>query len=185
MRRLIVSFLAAGLLAVAGCGGGDGESGKVAPDRYASSVCASIATWQTALTSASTVLAQRTSRTRDLKTVRRQFISFFDGALTQTDRMVAAVAEVGVPDVEQGDTVAAALLRDLRRFRPILVEARDKARKLPLDDATSFATRAQSLGTRFQIEANGLATEFQALDEKYSTPELRQAADDDATCRNL
>jgi len=66
-----------------------------------------------------------------------------------------------------------------------LVDAKAKATRLPLDDETAFATRAQSLGTRFQIEANGLATEFQALDEKYATPELKQAADDDPTCRNL
>jgi hypothetical protein len=56
---------------------------------------------------------------------------------------------------------------------------------LPVDDEMGFALQAQRLGTRFQIEVNGLATMFQALDEAVGAPDLLRAADEDATCRNL
>jgi hypothetical protein len=74
---------------------------------------------------------------------------------------------------------------EVRKFRPILVDARTAARRLPVDDEVGFATQAQRLGTRFQIEANGLATMFQALDERYDAAELLRAADADATCSSL
>jgi hypothetical protein len=183
MRRTIVTLAAAALLgAVAGCGG---DSNKVELDRYVSSVCNSLNTWREQLTSGSAVLAQTTSATDDLRDVRRQFVSFYDGAIDVTDEMILAVEQAGIPDLDNGEDVAAALQEDVRRFRPILVDARRAARRLPVDDEMGFALQAQRLGTRFQIEVNGLATMFQALDEAVGAPDLLRAADEDATCRNL
>ncbi len=65
------------------------------------------------------------------------------------------------------------------------MDARKAARQLPVGDPTGFALQAQRLGSRFQIEINGLATMFQALDEKYGAPDLVAAADADASCRAL
>jgi hypothetical protein len=185
VRRLIVTLtLAATLVTAAGCGGG-GNGDAVEVGLYASSVCNALTTWREQLTSASTILAQRTSTTEDLRDVRRQFVAFYDGAVDVTDEMLAAVAEAGVPDVDNGEEVAAGLQKELRRFRPILVRARNSARKLPVDDEPAFAIQAQRLGTQFLIEANALATMFQALDEQFGAPELRRAADEDAACRAL
>jgi hypothetical protein len=184
MRRSIVTVaVVSALVALAGCGGGD--SGKVEVGQYASSVCTALSTWREKLTQASTVLAQKTSTINDLREVRRQFVQFYGGAIVITDDMITAVRDAGVPDISNGENVATGLQREVRRFRPIIVDARNAARRLPVDDEAGFALQAQRLGTRFQIEVNGLATMFQALDEKYGAPELLRAADADATCRSL
>jgi hypothetical protein len=184
VRRLLATLALVGaLVALAGCGSGDSD--KVEVGLYVSNVCTSLRSWREQLEQASAVLAQRTSTMDDLSAVRRQFVQFFAGAIGVTDEMIAAVEDAGVPDLENGEAIAAGLQGEVRKFRPILVDARTAARRLPVDDEVGFATQAQRLGTRFQIEANGLATMFQALDERYDAAELLRAADADATCSSL
>jgi hypothetical protein len=185
-RRWAAAALAASLcLLAAGCGGGGGGASKVEAAKYANDVCGAVETWQQQLTSASTLLAQRTSETDDLKQVRTQFVSFFNGAIKTTDEMLAAVDAAGVPDLDKGEKLSAALRAELAKFRPILVEARDKAKRLPVHDESLFASQAQSIGTRFQIEAAGLARLFDVVSEQYDSPELTRAAQESAVCRNL
>ncbi len=190
MRRSIVALaVVAALVALAGCGGGGGSSAdddtSVDVAQYANSVCKALTSWRDQLTHASGVLVQRTNSIDDLREVRRQFVRFYNGAIVVTDDMLVAVGNAGVPDIENGERVATGVHGEVRRFRPIIVDARNAARKLPVDSEARFATQAQRLGTRFQIELNGLATMFQAIDERYGAPDLVQAADADAVCRKL
>ncbi len=184
MRRLTVSLLAATcLLAVAACGGGGTNAVDAA--LYTGAVCRTLNTWQQHLESASAVLAQTTNTATSLKDVRTQFVTFFGGAIDETDSMLVEVEEVGVPDVNDGEKVAASLLASLRRFRPILIEARAKARRLPLGDESVFAPRAQQLGNPFGLERAKLATLWETLGKRYDAPELTHAADADAACQDL
>lgn len=185
--RLTASVLTAGcVLALSGCGGG-GESDTTAVDAefYAGSVCTALSSWKQQLESASAVLAQRTSTAKSLKSVRTQFVTFFGGAIDETDDMLAEVEDVGVPDVNDGDKVAAALLRELRLFRPILVTAKAKAQRLPVGNERQFTVQTQGLGTAFQFEVGKLATLFETIGSRYSAPELTTAANADAACREL
>jgi len=177
---------AASLALLAGCGGGGGGgSGTVSVDTYANDVCTALTTWQRSITDASTNLAQKTSQENSLPKVKTLFVTFFDGAIGQTDTMLAAVKDAGVPDLDNGDEVVKAMDGEIGVFRPILVEARTKARNLNTTDESLFAPQAQALGTRFLTELNRLPTLFDAIDEKVGAPDLVEAATADSTCREL
>lgn len=184
MRRLTVSLLVAGcVIAAAGCGGGGTKT--VGADAYAGSVCKALGTWQQHLGEASAILAQKTNTATSLRRVRAQFVAFFGGAIVETDKMLAAVADAGVPDVNDGDKVATGMVQALRRFRPILVAARAKARRLPVGNEERFTTKAQTLGATFRAEAADLGAIWETLGKRYSAPELARAANADAACTRL
>ena len=77
------------------------------------------------------------------------------------------------------------MLRELGTFRPILVEARGRARRLPVDQPARFTKLAQTLGAGFRIETTKLETVFDLLGTRYKAPELTRAANADANCREL
>jgi hypothetical protein len=189
VRVLVVSLLAAGcVLALSACGGGSGgttTTKAVDAGVYTGSVCATIATWQQHLGSASTMLGRRTNTAKSLRYVRTQFVAFYTGAIGETDKMLAAVGGAGVPDVNQGDRVAKRLLQSLRRFRQILVAARVNARALPVGDEQKFTIKAQSLGVPFEFERVKLETLWDDLGKRYAAPELARAASADPSCRSL
>ena len=197
MRLTIASLLAAGcVLALAACGGGSSNSvttttttaavpGKVAVGIYAGSVCAALSSWLDNLANASNVFATSTSAENDLQKVRAQFVTFFGGAIDETDRMVAEVEAAGVPRLAKGRQVSAAMLRELGTFRPLLVEAQSRARQLPVARPARFTKQAQSLGAGFRIETTKLETVFDVLATRYHEPSLARAAGDDVNCRHL
>ena len=199
MRRSVLTLLVTGcVLAVAGCGGSGGagnggasegaavaESKPVDAKLYARSVCSAIGAWQDALGQASVVFAHETQNEKDLAKVRVQFVHFFGGAIDETDRMLAKVEAAGVPNVTSGKKVSRSMLRELRSFRPILVHAQAKARRLPVANEARFTTQAQTLGAQFQIASAILPTLFDALGEQYKVPALAAAARADAACRRL
>jgi hypothetical protein len=186
VRKLIAVLLAAGsLLAGSACGGGGDGSDAVAPEEYASSVCSAIGAWQDSLIAASSVLQERLNTEDDLEVVRAQFVTFYGGAIEETDKMLAAVEAVGVPDVEQGEAAAATMLTELRSFRPLLADALAKARKLPVANEFRFTTQAQTLGAGYRFEVSKLATLFDVVGEQHDAPELVLAAADIPTCTDL
>src|SRR5262249_49990028 len=151
------------VLAVAACGGGGGGGvttttttaagpKKVAVGIYAGSVCAALSSWLDNLANASAVFANTTSAEEDLSKVRAQFVTFFCGAIDEPDRMVAEVEAAGVPKLAKGPEVSAAMLKELGTFKPLLVEAQGRAKRLPVAKPSRFTKQAQSLGAGFRIE---------------------------------
>jgi len=192
MRSLVVFVSAAGcLLALAGCGGAGTTSSAAGPNSvgaalYSRSVCTSLAAWKQHLQSASAVLMRRTNDpAMSLPNVRAQFVTFYGGAIAETDRMLVAVGELGVPDVNEGPRVAASLKTSLRRFRTLLVEATARARRLPVGDEVRFTKQAQGLGTGFEMELAGLPRLWEFLAERYKAPRLAAAANAQPACRTL
>ena len=70
--------------------GAAGEAKPIAigADLYTNSVCTALSIWKQHLESASAVLAQRTSTAKSLRNVRTQFVTFFGGAIDETDDML-------------------------------------------------------------------------------------------------
>jgi hypothetical protein len=183
-------ILAAGTVVLAACGGGNGagEAGgsePIAAGVYAGSVCGALRTWQQHLQSASAILIQRTNAAKTLAEVKTQFVSFFDGAAGETDTMLDEVQAAGVPDVNDGEGVAASMLRELRRFRQIVLTAKTKAEHLPLGNEQLFTKQTQTMGTAFQFEITKLPTLFDELGKQHNAPELASAAKADPACRSL
>jgi hypothetical protein len=179
----------AGLAALAGCvavlsacGGG---SGGISAEEYATSVCSSVELWKEKLEGGSQVLAERLNTADTLAEVKAELLRFFDGAIRETDVMLAELGALEAPDVDNGEDSHAAVVDALGRFRPILVDARRKAGQLPLDDELAFTTGAQSIGAAYQAQADQLATLVSGAVDGEAAPELAEAVADDATCQSL
>jgi hypothetical protein len=184
MRRLTVSLLAAAcVLGATACGSGGTEA--VDPGTYTRSVCQALSVWQQRLTEGSTILVQRTNAATNLKDVRRDFVSFFGGAIAETNTMLDAVGAAGVPDVNDGEAVAAALLRALRRFRSIFVDAAADARRLPVGSEQALAKKTQTLGIGYREEAVKLPTLLETIAKAHEAPELVRLATTNAACNSL
>ena len=185
------------MLGLSACGGGGSDSSTattitettvpktVGVAVYTGSVCSALAAWLDNLANASAVFANTTNNEPDLRKVRAQFVTFFGGAIDETDRMVAQVQAVGVPRLAKGPQVSASMLRELGSFRPLLVEAQGRARRLPVAKPASFTKQAQTLGAGFRIETTKLETVFDVLAERYKEPKLARAANADSSCRAL
>jgi hypothetical protein len=65
--------------------------------------------------------------------------------------MVAEVQAAGSPDLSKGREVSAAMIRELGTFKPILVEAQGRARKLPVGKPVRFTKQAQTLGAGREV----------------------------------
>src|SRR3954447_21629834 len=200
MPRLAFSLLVACCaLALTACGGGGGGStsaasptttAAVAPKTvgvgvYTGSVCSALGTWLDNLANASAVFANSTNTEPDLQKVRAQFVTFFGGAIDETDRMVSEVEAAGIPRLTKGAQVSASMLKELHSFRPLLVEAQGRARRLPVGKPASFTKQAQTLGAGFRIETTKLETVFDELARRFGEPRLALAAAADTNCREL
>jgi len=190
-RPLALLLAATLVVALSACGGGGSSAGDapeaktVGVDAYATSVCSALTHWLDDLQNASTVFANSTNDETDLAKVRSTFVTFFGGAIDETDRMVEDIQTTGQPDLENGDLVSAAMLRELATFKPILVEAQGRAKQLPIDKPAKFTKLAQTLGAGFRIETTKVETLFDVLAQRFKVPELAQAAAADANCRAL
>jgi len=173
--------LGACIAALSACGGSSG----VSAEEYASSVCSSVELWKGKLADGSQVLEERLRTVDTLAEVKAELIRFFDGAIRETDVMLAELDELEAPDVDSGEDSHAAVVAALQRFRPILVETRGKARQLPLDDELAFTTGAQSIGAAYQAEAQQLGSLVTNAVGANDAPELQDAVAGDATCQRL
>lgn len=197
MRTLIACLLAASCaLGLSACGGGSSSTAAAttiqttAPKTvgvgvYTGSVCSALAMWLDNLANASAVFASSTNDEPDLRKVRAKFVTFFGGAIDETDRMVAQVEAAGVPRLAKGSQVSASMLREIGTFRPLLVEAQGRARRLPVAKPATFTKQAQTLGAGFRIETTKLETVFDVLAQRYKEPQLAKAADADSSCKSL
>jgi hypothetical protein len=197
MRTLIACLLVASCaLGLSACGGDSSSTATttttattaartVGVGVYTGSVCSALATWLDNLANASAVFASTTNDEPDLKKVRAQFVTFFGGAIDETDRMVTQVEAAGTPRLAKGSQVSASMLRELGTFRPLLVEAQGRARRLPVAKPARFTKQAQMLGAGFRIETTKLETVFDLLAQRYKEPRLAKAAHADSSCRSL
>jgi len=174
-------LLAACVLALAACGGGGAK--KVSADQYTSSVCSTLKTWQNKIKAGSTTLSQTARSSSSLKEVRAKFVTFFDTSIAATDEMLKKLGQAGAPNVKNGSKFAAELLHAIGKAKPILVEARSKAEKLPLNDPAQFGQLAQGIGTSAQSQLTNLGKSFAALKQKV--PALAQAGKKNPVCQGL
>jgi len=191
-RHTLTLLVVAGVLALPACGGGSaetvtsGEAKGVDADQYTGSVCGELSAWKQQLASASASLMQQTNDPKmSLAEVRTRFVTFYGGALAETNTMLAEVRAIGVPDVNRGQQVATSLQQSLRRFRTLLLDATARARRLPVDNEVNFTKQAQQLGTGFEMESTGLPRLWDYLAEHFEAPELLTAASAHASCTTL
>jgi hypothetical protein len=184
VRRARYAFALGLVAALAACGGSTSPEG-LPPDEFASTFCESVELWRDRLADGSRVLAERLNQTGSLREARGEFLRFFDGAIRETDVMIAQVSELEPPAFDTGEAVVTDLVELLRRFKPILVGARRGITRLPLGNEMEFITGAQSIGAAYQTEVEQLGPSINMVVERNGIPELTLAVQADAACKRL
>jgi hypothetical protein len=192
--RLLVVLLSAAALAfaAAGCGGGgdgdggNGGSGSAAPaDVWAASVCGALGNWVNSLQAGSRDLGSSLRDTKDLKTVKARFVTFLEDAEESSGEMVDKVEEAGAPDVSQGEAIQDDLVSALTKVQQSFSNAVGKANELSTSSLQSFSQGVSKLSQDVQENLANTGTEFNALSDKYQSPELDNATDGEPACQQF
>ncbi len=187
LKTSILLGVAVLVLVVSGCGGGGGAK-KASPEKWISTFCGSVVTWeQTVKGSAGKLeglLGQLgTSGKLDLKSLRGQMVGFLGGIVSATDALRSSIKAAGAPDVKDGTKIEEVVDSAFAKLSAEFEAAKKRAESLPTKDALAFASQAKALGSAIESSSNSIGSAF-ALG-KYETPELDKAAKNNPTCQKL
>jgi len=159
-------------------GGGDGaEPDTVSATEYATGVCGAVAGWVDDIQALNEDL-QSSLDPNDIDALKDVMVDFLDDVVTATDSAISEVEAVGVPDVEDGEAAADAVLTALRDSKAVFEDARDRVDGLSTADPAAFGEELQTLGTDLQTSMSGIGGEL----DRFASPELDEAANDVAEC---
>jgi hypothetical protein len=161
------------------CGGsGKKSAGTVGAGAYVAQVCSSLGTWLHDLDSRAEAfnaqMGAQTSRgqgTRNLESLVGQTI-------TDTGGVIQALREAGVPDVEKGQAIAAAMIGAFKDAEGSLKQAQSRVRGLATSNAEEFEANAQQIARSVQGAPIALTAAMAAL----RSPELQKAAAQSTVC---
>lgn len=160
------------LLALAGCGGG-----RPAPQAWAADVCDALGPWRDEIdTLTSGAEQQMTAKTTPAQ-AKENLVRLLGGAERASETARAQVVDAGVPDVDEGETVAAGFAASLADVR----DAYGNARKAieGLDTGPGFYDGVSSAVDTLNKEYDASALDTSKLD----SPELARAFDEVPECR--
>jgi hypothetical protein len=190
MRAFAVLLSAIALaFAAAGCGGGDDGNGDnasaKAPDEWAASVCGALGDWVDSLEAESRELRPAMSNTKDLKAVKKAFVTFLEDAEEGFGQAVEKVKEAGPPDVSQGEAIQQNLVSSLEKVEQSFSKAVDSANELSTSSLQSFSSGVGELSEDVQ---NNLATtgqDFRTLSARFKSTELDNAINGEPACQQF
>lgn len=111
---------------------------------------------------------------------KRALESLVATAIADTEHVVAQLRAAGVPDVSNGATISAHLVRAFEHASTELQSLEAKVRSLPMDPS-AFRASARRLSASLQSSLSGIGSGLQGL----HSPALETAASQSAACRNL
>ena len=179
--KLLSAVVVIGCLAIPACGGGDSDGGggdTVSAEAYAAGVCGALNDWQAAIQARSTSLTEGLSEDTSPEEGKDLLATFLDDVLSETETMVSAVEDAGVPDVDNGEEASSALQDSLDAARTALQEARDQVDDLPTDSPEGFQTAATTLGATISTSLGSIGGEIEDID----APDLEDAFNNDEDC---
>ena len=196
-RWKLVAAIAMLALVLAACGGddnggggGDGDTGGpaetgevqgVGAEEYVAAICTSIGTYVTDITALSDGFVGQLDPTADVQTQKDAVVGLLDDIIATTDGLIEDLTAAGVPDVEGGDAIAAALTDSLQQSRQIIDDAKAAVEELSVDDPVAFTTQLTEIGTAIQNSQAGVTASLGALE----SPELSEAALNEPACTEL
>jgi methyl-accepting chemotaxis protein len=166
-------LVVAAVLALAGCGGGDGASS--ASEDYANDVCSNLSTWVTDV--------QETVQSvtdAGLGISRDDIQSAFDQTKEATDALANDLEQAGPPETEEGQEAKSRLedlTTELRQQLDTIQEA--------LDSGAGLTSIAATVASAVSAAANAVNTTFQNLKELDPPGELRGAFENSDECNSL
>jgi hypothetical protein len=168
----LLIFLAL-IVTVSGC------SGEPSPRAWAASVCTALSPWRTEIGTLTTRAQQQMAAATTPAQAKENLTRLFGGAEQASEKARAGVEKAGVPDVDNGEQVAAGFMASLSAMRDAYGRAKTGIEALETSPAKSFytqvATVVQTLGAEYaksDLDTTDLASK-----------ELSDAFDDLPECR--
>jgi hypothetical protein len=183
LLALAAVIVAGAIIAVVVLRSNDDSSGSPSAASWAGSVCTSIDTWRSSITSLADVSGG--ALTKD--SLRQKL----DDANTATEKLVTDLQDLGTPDLDAGDQLKANLDTDADTLRSNYDALQTKAQDaLDAGSTTSFLSALAGLATPFQNLVNQISTTLEDLRSADNVSadtraELQQAFDDSDACKKL
>ena len=173
-RLALVSVL--GAILIAGCGG----SSQVKPAAYVKSMCTALGNWKNTIQSAGVALQSSGAANASRPVAKADYQRFVGALVTATQRAASAMHSAGAPDVAGGTQLANHLTTAFDTATHRLSQAESQAKSISTNSTTSFQLGASSVTTQIKSALQAIAAV-----EPGRSPQLRQAAANDPTCRAL
>jgi predicted lipid-binding transport protein (Tim44 family) len=146
---------------------------------WAATVCEALAPWRAEISNLTrSTQEQMTAQTTPAQ-AQENLVRLLSGAEQASETARKKIAEAGVPDVPEGDTVSRGFLTSLTAVRDAYGKARTAVQGLGIGQAETFydgvAAAVDTLNKEY--DASGLDT------SKLNSPELKQAFDEVPECR--
>ena len=179
--RTLAVLAVAGLLAACGGGGspGGGGGGAMSPEEYAAGLCGAASGWMSALVALNEEFQADLPATEgDPASLKDLMVAFLDGAVQDTETLLADVSALSPPDVDQGQEIHDGAISAFTQARDLFADSRDQVAALDPSDQEGFARALTDLGTT--LEQAG--TEIGGSIEGLSSPELDAAFNASPAC---
>ena len=186
-KRMAALVIPLGMLVLGACSGddetgtdGEGETDTVSATEYATGVCGAIAGWVEDIQGLNQDLQANLDPT-SIDALKDAMVGFLEDVTAATDAVIEEVEAAGIPDVEDGQAAADAVLSALSDSRDVFQDAHDRVEGLSTDDPAAFGEELQTLGTDLQSSMSGIGSEL----DQFASPELDEASKDIPECQEV
>jgi hypothetical protein len=182
--RLLPCVLVLALLAGCGLDGGDGVD-RTAADEWMHELCTAMSSWHSRIDAEAGELNEGLAADATPEEGRDAVAAFLDEAIAVTEALLGDVRAAGVPDVDDGEQLAAEYAAAIAEARDVFADARAGVESMPVDDPEGFAVEAQAIGAQIEEGAQGVQAAFSDIDRRYDAPELDRAFEREPACAAL
>ena len=193
MRRLLPTLVSACAISlVAGCDGSSTTASNAQtipgpdPKAWASDVCSLLAgAGEASARPFREAQAELQSATEfESRRVRRLVVRAALMSARVDDEIIAKYDAIGAPAVEDGMAIQRTLRANLVRIRDLALDARERARTLPVDTTEHFLAALKVFSMDFIERSRDLFAGTSNL-ERFDSPALKEAIENDPTCKTL
>ena len=154
-------------------------SGAHGAQAWAASVCTALAPWRSEISTLTTRTQQQMTKRTTPAQAKENLSQLFEGARVASEKARAGVERAGVPDVDDGESIAAAFTGALSGMRDAYGTAHDGIEGLSTDPTDTFYTGVGKVVDRLnsEYEQSGLDT------SKLDSVELKDAFESLPECQ--
>lgn len=156
----------------------EAEAEAVAVDEWAAGFCDAFGGWLDDIETASSEISSLSPD--DLETAQSAVSELFGTASDVTEDLIAQLEELGAPDIDDGDQLAADLQEKFQGFVDAADAAQAEVDDLELD-LTTFESEFDDLIARFQDEVSAVGDSFAEIDAQYPSDDLDAALSESCT----
>ncbi|ASW53254.1 hypothetical protein [Plantactinospora sp. KBS50] len=169
----LVAVLLPVVLVLGACG--SGPTAQV----WAATVCQALTPWRTEINKLTSVTQQQMTAKTTPAQAKENLVRLLGGAEEATETARKKIDDAGVPDAEQGESVAHGFVASLAAVRDAYGRAREAIEALPIDQPDVFYDGVQTIVERLATEYRASSVETTKLNSK----ELERAFDEVPECR--